>query len=297
MMRLFAVFFLAMILPAMAGTATSKIPLIVQPYYMGDIYGNQITYGIPYHVSILTLRNFDHDRYPESRKFAIKKAYARLTKLKRPVIMLGDEQPEIRGTYISVFRDKVCQCYVMGNAIIDDDHKPIRKAMHIIETKDLYMISDGSDISKRREETIRLIMKELDYTVHVKQIVSAVGLRAALVSWNKETRGVLLINAYDIGSDNGARLRYRAIEKMITEFNSTHLEIGVYRKNHRSALAVGLDPVDIGKAIISVVDGTSFPEAKVKSSVNLNRLTELRLTNLAAGSFKEAFLYEPLEAR
>lgn len=286
MIRFLAVFCLSLILPATAAT-----PVIVQPYYIADIYGNQITYDIPYRVTVLTLRNFDHDIFPESKRFALRSAYARLED--RPVIMLADQQG-LLGTYISVFRDNACMCYTLGSSTLEDDHMPLQKALNALDSNHIYILSDHSVIARRREATVRRLVKDAE--IQIRNVSHAVDIRAALVDLNKETRGVLIINAYDIGGDSGGRLRYRAIEKIITEYNTTHLEIGVYRKNHRSALAIGIDPVDIGNAITSILAGTPLPVIKVKSSVNVHRLIELRLTYLATGSFKEA-LYEPIDHR
>jgi len=280
-----------------ATALAESIPLIIQPYYVKDIYGSEITSHLPFKVSVLTLRNFEHDRYRDSRYYALQRVYKKADVLNRPVFIIGDKLPDVKGSYLSIFRDKTCQCYTLGKSTVYDDHKPLRKALSILESNKIYVISDGSEIAKYREDAVQTIMREVNADVEIKHIHSAVELRALLVALNKETRGVLVINAYDIADDSGERLYYRSIESVVTNFNKLHLEIGVYRANHPSALAIGLDPADISAVIVSLLQGKAIPEAKVKSSVNVKRLSQLNLTNLAAGSFKEAFLYEPITNR
>lgn len=280
-----------------ATALAESIPLIIQPYYVKDIYGSEITSHLPFKVSVLTLRNFEHDRYRDSRYYALQRVYKKADVLNRPVFIIGDKLPDVKGSYLSIFRDKTCQCYTLGKSTVYDDHKPLRKALSILESNKIYIISDGSELSKFREDTIENIMREVDANVEIKRVQSVVELRALVVSLNKENRSVLVINAYDIADDSGGRMHYRSIEHVVTNFNTVHLEIGVYRTNHLSALAIGLDPADISAVISSIIQGKVIPEAKVKSSVNVNRLSQLGLTNLATGSFKEAFLYEPLKNR
>lgn len=284
--------------PLTASKYQDHVPLIVQPYYVKDIYRNQIMDNIPFHITVVTFRNFDNDVWKESKRYAINRTYKRANPHnKRPIITLGDKQ-EFGGQFFGNFRDKDCLCYILGDITVNDDHHPIRKAVHLMEATTIYVVSDDSDLARYREEALRASMKEVGVNVVVAKIGTVTDLRATIVKWNSLSRGLLFINAFDIGADSGARVGYRYIEYVITDFNKKHLEVGVYRNQHRSALAVGLDPKDIGEAIVHTVQGTKpTREIKVKSSVNVQRLGQLHMLHMAAGSFKEAFLYEPIDSR
>lgn len=275
-----------------------RAPLIVQPFYMKDIYRNQIWNSVPFHVTVITFRNFDNDRWRESKPYAIKRVYEhQLSRGKRQVIMLGEIQERMEGRYLSIFRDSICACYLFDGKVIADTQLPVLRAIELLGTDRVYVITDKSDLAKRREATLRRTLIESNVKLMTYNVSSATELRAALVSLNSKPQGILFIDAYDLLSDTGKRIRYRYIEQVVTDFNKTHLEVGIYRREHRSALAVGLDPADIGKSIVSLIEGTPQPALEVKSSVNVARLNQLGLLHLAAGSFKEAFLYEPIDSR
>lgn len=278
--------------------AAPPSPLIVQPYYVKDIYRDQIVRGIPFHVTVFTFRNFDNNRWEESKKFAILQAYERLlSKGIRPTFLLGEKHEGITGKYISIFQEKDCDCFRLGDNVLTDTSKPIRKALKVLDSKHLYILTDESDIAKKREETLRAGTLDLGLKVHVASVNNIAELRAALVDWNGQDRGVLFINAFDLIGDSGKHARYRYIEQVVTDFNKTHLEVGVYRDSHRSALAIGIDPKAIRAAIISSVQNTPFLPIATKSSVNVARLGQLNLLDISAGSFKEAYLYEPIDSR
>lgn len=276
----------------------SPPPLIVQPYYVKDIYRDQIVREIPFHVTVFTFRNFDNNRWEESKKFAILQAYERLLSNGiRPTFLLGEKHEGITGKYISIFQEKDCGCFRLGDNVLTDTSKPIRKALEVLDSKHLYILTDESDIAKKREETLRAGTLDLGLKVHVVTVSNIAELRATLVDWNGQDRGVLFINAFDLIGDSGKHARYRYIEQVVTDFNKTHLEVGVYRDSHRSALAVGIDPKAIRAAIISSVQNTPFRPIAIKSSVNVARLGQLNLLDIAAGSFKEAYLYEQIDSR
>jgi len=276
----------------------SPPPLIVQPYYVKDIYSDQIVREIPFHVTVFTFRNFDNNRWEESKKFAILHAYERLLSNGiRPTFLLGEKHEGITGKYISIFREKDCDCFRLGDNVLTDTSKPIRKALEVLDSKHLYILTDESDTAKKREETLRAGTLDLGLKVHVVTVSNIAELRAALVDLNGQDRGVLFINAFDLIGDSGKHARYRYIEQVVTDFNKTHLEVGVYRDSHRSALAVGIDPKAIRAAIISSVQNTPFRPIAIKSSVNVARLGQLNLLDIAAGSFKEAYLYEQIDSR
>ena len=276
----------------------SPPPLIVQPYYVKDIYSDQIVRGIPFPVTVFTFRNFDNNRWEESKKFAILHAYERLlSRGVRPTFLIGDKQEGITGQYLSVFQENDCGCFRLGDNILIDTSEPIIKALEILDSKHLYIITDKSDIANRREETLRADTFDLGLEVHVTVVANIAELRAALVDWNDRERGVLFINAFDLIGDSGKHARYRYIEQVVTDFNKIHLEVGVYRASHRSALAVGIDPSVIRAAIISSVRNVPFTPIPTKSSVNVARLGQLNLLDMSAGSFKEAYLYEPIDSR
>lgn len=281
-----------------AEPVASPPPLIVQPYYVKDIYSDQIVRGIPFPVTVFTFRNFDNNRWEESKKFAILHAYERLlSRGVRPTFLIGDKQEGITGQYLSVFQENDCGCFRLGDNILIDTSEPIIKALEILDSKHLYIITDVSDIAKRREETLRADTFDLGLKVHVAVVTNIAELRATLVNWNDQERGVLFINAFDLIGDSGKHARYRYIEQVVTDFNKTHLEVGVYRDAHRSALAIGIDPSVIRDAIISSVRNVPFTPIPTKSSVNVARLGQLNLLDMSAGSFKEAYLYEPIDSR
>lgn len=278
--------------------ANPPSPLIVQPYYVKDIYRDQIVREIPFHVTVFTFRNFDNNRWEESKKFAILQAYERLLSNGiGPTFLLGEKHEGITGKYISIFREKDCDCFRLGDNVLTDTSKPIRKALEVLDSKHLYILTDESDTAKKREETLRAGTLDLGLKVHVVTVSNIAELRAALVDLNGQDRGVLFINAFDLIGDSGKHARYRYIEQVVTDFNKTHLEVGVYRDSHRSALAVGIDPKAIRAAIISSVQNTPFRPIAIKSSVNVARLGQLNLLDIAAGSFKEAYLYEQIDSR
>ena len=285
--------------PALPAKADySKVPLIIQPYYVRDIYRNQISDSIPFHVTILTLRNFDNDHWEESEKYSLSQKFTKINpKGSRPLVMLGDSHPDLKGMHLSIFRDPDCLCYLVNGRVIQDEYKSLDKAAALLDSKYVYVLSDFTDVAISREKSLRNILKIPDVSFNLERVSNATELRAQLVAWNKKPRGILFINSFDLVADSGKRIRYRYIEQMVTEFNTTHLEVGIYRKNHRSALAIGIAPRDIGRIIVSKLKGTAIPIVEVSSSVNIARIKDLGLLHMAAGSFKEAFLYEPIDTR
>jgi hypothetical protein len=273
-------------------------PLIIQPFYVRDVYRTQIVNTLPFPVTVMTFRNFDNDRWKESKKYALEAAYKKTQDRKSSsVIMLGEKQA-LAGRYISVFEDPDCGCFLFDGNVVADNHRPLERAIDALETKRVYILSDGSDLAERREAALRKQLRTLTKLVYKKaEVTSATELRAQIISWNNAPRGILYINAFDLRADSGKRIKYRYIESVVTDFNKQHLEVGILREQHTSALAVGIDPADIGRAIVSAIKAVPSKPIEVMSSVNVARLQQLDLLYIATGNFKEAFLYEPIESR
>lgn len=265
-------------------------PIVIQPYYLQDIYRNQIVDNIPFHITILTFRNFSHDRYEESERYAITSMYTKINpKGNRSVVLLGDAGLNVK--YLKAEgSDKPCLCVPVRGVLLPSIDQ-IKRAFDRLPTKDIYILSDTSSIATLRETQLHSLP---DDTVYHKAIVSSeTELRAAVTKWNKEPKGVLFINAFDLKADSGKRISYRYIECTVTDFNITHLEVGIYRKEHCAAVAIGYDPADIATLIKEALLSTKTDIKLVsKSSVNVARLNQLNMSDLAIGSFKEANLYE-----
>ncbi len=270
----------------------SKV-LIIQPFYVDGIYRLQILDDIDFKVSTLTLRDTSMDRYGESQRYAVRNMIERIRKINPPirVITLGEHIAGVNEEYYSIFAQPDCWCFDLGKEKVPITAEPIRKALSVLHSKKVYMIKDMTEIAERRRQTWTKALAESDLEPEVLEVRNEASLRKTLIDANSKEQGVLLINAFSLPGESGM-LSYRQIENMVTKFNHTHLEVGVYRNWHQAALAVGIDPDDIGKNI----NGNHTP-LSVKTSINISRLHELGMMELATGHFKEAFLYEPIEDR
>lgn len=273
-------------------------PIIIQPYYVYDIYRNQIVANLPSHVTVLTLHR-DSFRSSQSEKYSLKAIYSRVNPTNvRPVVLLGDLGNKTP-TYFNTISGKVCECFTVKNTVTISDYLPLVKATELLNSKNIYTINDESDVSHRRLILLTEKMAELDkdIVIHNSTVSSESELRAALAGLNQKPIGLMYINAFDLKSDKGGHISYRYIECTITYFNKKHLDVGIYRRNHCAALAIGADPKDIaGRVLERLTSGLKvdeYPTTLVtKTSVNLERLKELNLLRLATSGFKEVSPYE-----
>lgn len=285
-MRAAALFLLALL----STMSFAESIYVVQSKTITDIYSDSIVKSLKMlrpndQIEALFVRDFNQDRFSESKRItreAVRdkaEGHDNLIVIGYDVSFLFSEEENPIQIPVLVDFPEGASGPASPSSIISE----VRDALDYTSASRgvVYVLSDSSNISRLR---LRQFRSQLDEDKNIQlvtaQVMSTSDLRGQLISLNKRTRGVLINNVFSIvDDDNFDEVNIEGVDRMISEINTEHVEVGVLKPNQNLALGLGAQATDIAIAINSQIEDPEIPIVlETRIGINLSRITDLGIS-------------------
>lgn len=274
-----------------------KSVYIVQAKNITELYDDSIVKELKrrnphYNLKVLFARGYESDQFYFSKEFTEREILKRSESYDKLVLLgyalsdlnIGNRKPvhiPILVTSVSGKHGPASPKSIASGIVLACD------ALDSVNPT-MYVISDYSDFSKLRLSQFKAaIESKPDLTVVPVTVKNVVELRSSLVRLNRKPKAFIVNNTFNlVDQDSATSFFASSTNKILTEFNTQHVEVGILRWDQRTALGFGALPMYLAAIIEAEINGEDYSR-ELQVGVNLDRISLLDIDEYVLNNSKE----------